>query len=165
MYVTATASSASLRDQVANFLVNRLTPIYQFIRYKRKPWQTTKNHLQHYKPGTLGYAMYQFLDRHQLQLIPKAETHDVWHVLFDYSIQMKDEMSIQFVVLGNGKHSTPYLYSCLVALLMYPEHWGRFYKAYKRGTSAIPFAHFDFESLLEENLDSLRKRIFESKTN
>jgi len=163
MYTTsANTSRPSIRDAVANFLVRSLTPLYQTIRYKRKPWQTTKNDLKQCGPGTLGNAMYRFLDKHDLDLIPKAETHDVWHVLFGYTIEMKDEMSIQFVVLGNGRHSAPYLYSCLVAVLMYPEYWGSFYTAYQRGASAISFAHFNFEELLNEDLAALRKSIFGS---
>lgn len=165
MYVTsASTAQTSLRNRIANFLVSKLTPVYQTIRFKRKAWSTTKNDLKNCNPGTLGHGMYQFLHGHDINLIPKAETHDVWHVLFGYSIEMKDEMSIQFVVLGNGRHSAPYLYSCLVALVMYPEHWGSFYKAYKCGKSAIPFWHFDFENLLNENLNDLRGRIFEPTT-
>lgn len=160
MYLTAIASTSSLRDRLANFLVNSLTPVYQLIRYKRKAWHTTKTDLSLYASDTLGHGIFQFLNQHDLQLIPKAETHDVWHVLFNYSILMRDEMSIQFVVLGNGKHSAPYLYSCLVALVMYPEHWGSFHKAYLKGKKAHPFYHLEFETLLGENLASLRERIF-----
>jgi len=161
MYASsASTAQSSLRNRIANFLVTQLTPVYQTLRFKRKAWNTTKNDLKKCAPGTLGNALYQFLDGHNFNLIPKAETHDVWHVLFGYTVEMKDEMSIQFVVLGNGRHSAPYLYSCLVAILMYPEHWGSFYKAYQRGKLASTFWHFNFEALLNENLFELRERIF-----
>lgn len=160
MYLAISKSRPSLRDRFANLLVSSLTPVYQFIRFKRKPWRTTQSDLSQFASGTLGHSMFKFLDLHGLQLIPKAESHDVWHVLFDYSIAMKDEMSIQFVVLGNGRHSAPYLYSCLVAIAMYPEHWGSFYRAYQKGLKARSFAHWDFEKLLHEDLHQLRREIF-----
>lgn len=155
LYLSTTVRT-SLRDRVANTLVAAGKPVYTLMRFRRKPWPLTKEDLQNYASGTLGHDLYCFLEMHHFELMPRAEFHDIFHVLLQMSTNMRDETSIQFVVIGNGKWSLPNLVSSGVALVFYPEHWSTYRKAYQRGKSARTFYDAPFLQLLEQPTTELR---------
>ncbi len=158
---TETATQrASVREFIANSLVKSLKPVYLYLRKNRKPWNITMEELEKMGNGTLGNDLYNFLHSHGLEIMPRIEFHDVYHVLFEYETDMKSETMIQFVPIGNGRISLPFLISTFVSAVFYPENWNEYYLAYLRGKKAIQFHDWNFESLLAENTEELRKQIF-----
>lgn len=158
-YTSSLTTRASLRDAIANKLVSFGKPIYKILRYRRKAWEVQQGSLKDYPLNSLGHELYSFLKRNEFQLMPRAEFHDVFHVLFNYGISMREETAIQFVVLGNGKWSLPNVISSSVAIVFYPEYWGDYKKAYLYGKKAAHFYHLDFENLLNQDLVELRKSL------
>jgi ubiquinone biosynthesis protein Coq4 len=134
-----------------------MIPVYQFLRKSKKPWEVTQAELADYPTGSLGKAVSDFLEENQLTLIPRAEFHDVYHVLFGFSTSMEDETAIQFLGVGNGRYSIPWLASCGLAFVFYPERWGKFYRAFMQGRRAETFHHINWEKLLEVKVKDLRK--------
>lgn len=150
----------SIREALAWKIVNTLKPVYFFLRRQRKPWSITVEQMGAMPEGSLGRDVYLFLEENNLALMPRAEFHDVHHVLFGYGTNIKDETLVQFVPLGNGKVSLPYLASTIVSILFYPEYWDDFYKAFQRGRKATTFYNWDFESLLTQPTSEIRYQIF-----
>ena len=151
----------SFRDKVSEMLVNTFKPLYFFLRKRKEPWKVTMEQLDALPDSTLGKDVSNFLKANGLTIMPRAEVHDVYHVLFGYSTLMKEETCIQFVPLGNGRWSAPYVASTFVAAIFYPEYWGDFYEAYKCGKTANRFHDWDFETLLHKPTQEVRKMMFE----
>lgn len=156
----ALARRRPLRDTIADGIVSFSKPVYFLLRKRREPWDMTMQDLQRMPQGTLGNDLYHFLSDNGLKIMPRGEFHDIHHVLFEYGTDMKHETMLQFIPLGNGKHTLPYLLSTAVSVLFYPEHWGEYYRAYQRGRRANRFYHWDLRSMLGESTRELRYRIF-----
>ena len=152
----------SLREQLSWKLAFGLKPLYLFLRRNRKAWDVNMESLEQMPPKSLGNDLFLFLTEHNLILMPKIEFHDVYHVLFELDTDIKSETLLQFIPLGNGRRSLPFIASTLVSALFYPEHWNDFYSAFKRGQNAITFHNWDFEALLTRNTDVIRREVFGS---
>lgn len=157
-YSTSLTTRKSFRDSIANTLVSMGKPVYQILRYRRKPWNLNVEELHKHPENSLEKELASFLKENQFELMPRAEFHDVYHVLFGYGTTMREETSIQFIVIGNGHWSLPNLVSSGVALVFYPENWGEYRKAYQKGIAAKQFHHQDFRELLDENVAELKER-------
>lgn len=149
-----------IRDRMADGIVSLMKPVYFLLKSKREPWKVKQEELACFTEGTLGRALHAFLTKNCLKMIPKAEFHDVFHVLFGYNTTMHDETCIQFVPLGNGAITAAMLASTFVSLLFYPENWGDYYRAFQRGRKANRFYDLDFEHLLQVPLVLLQEQIF-----
>ncbi len=153
----------SLRERLAGLIVNFSKPIYFLLRWKRKAWKVTQEELSAYPENSLGKDLSNFLTTNNIQLMPKAEFHDVYHVLLGYSTSMREETCIQFVSMGNGKYSLPHLAANFTSLLFYPEYWGDFKQAFLRGRKAARFHDLDFENLLKMPTNRLRECLLHKK--
>lgn len=151
----------SFREKISWKIAYGLKPLYLFLRRNRKPWNVTVDSLSKLPEDTLGRDVSIFLKRYNLEVIPMAEFHDVCHVLFNYGTSIKDEACVQFVPLGNGRLSLPYLACTFISALFYPENWKDFYSAYCRGKKANKFHDWNFKELLETNTETIRKMIFD----
>ena len=160
MELTA-AQKQSLRELISWKIAYTLKPLYFFLRRKRRPWNVTMDSLKAMPAGSLGNDLYLFLKKNNLQIMPKAEFHDVYHVLFNFETCIRDEACIQFVPLGNGRYSLPYIACTIVSVLFYPEFWGDFYKAFAMGRRANKFHNWNFESLLNHHTQDIRRMIFD----
>jgi ubiquinone biosynthesis protein Coq4 len=158
---TYTVTRVPLRERIALTIVAAMKPVYFLLRHNRTCWRTTQADLAIMPEGTLGKDLSNFLHINGLQLMPRAEFHDVYHVLFGFGTTMKEETCIQFVPLGNGRRSIPYLVTITISIIFYPENWEDFYKAYRIGKSANKFHDWDFEPMLGIRTDEVRRRIFE----
>ena len=150
----------SFRERLSWKIAYALKPLYFFLRRNRRAWSVTVEDMRAMPAGSLGYDLAAFLQRHDLRMMPKAEWHDVYHVLFGYETNIRDEACIQFVPLGNGRWSVPYISCTLVSALFYPEFWGDFYAAFQRGRAASKFHDWDFEPLLQLQTATVREMIF-----
>jgi ubiquinone biosynthesis protein Coq4 len=151
----------SIREAVAWKIVEAMKPLYFFLRKNKKAWTITVDDLRTMENGTLGKDLFLFLQRNNLQLIPKAEFHDVYHVLFDLTTNIRDEACVQFIPLGNGRRSLPYVSSTLIAAVFYPEYWDDFFRAYMKGRRARTFHTWNFEQMLHMKTTDIRKMIFD----
>lgn len=158
-YSTSVTTRASFRDSVAKRLVAIGKLIHTIMRYRRMPWNISKEELSEYPENSLGKQLYRFLDQNEFELMPRIEFHDVHHVLFQLGTTMREETNIQFVVIGNGKRSLPNLIASVVCIVFYPEYWNEFRKAYQRGRNANKFHDLNFIELLNRDLDELQREL------
>ena len=158
------AQRQSLRERLAWKLAYALKPRYFAMRRGRKPWNVTIETLRDMPEGSLGNDLAKFLTANNLEMMPRAEFHDVYHVLFNYGTNIRDEACIQFVPLGNGRWSLPYVTCTMVTILFYPEYLEDFYEAYKKGKAANRFHDIDFEPFLQMPTREVREWIFRRRT-
>lgn len=125
---------------------------------RKKPWGLTRDDLLAYPGGSLGLAIGWTLVENDFELMPKLESHDVLHVLTGTGTDVPSEVSLQFLMLGNGKRSLYLLGVVLLGALILPDQWGLFAAAWKRGRSLEPFHHIDAKPLLREPLAEVRRR-------
>ena len=150
----------SIREKLSWKIAYSLKGLYFFLRKDRIPWNISMESLANMSKGTLGNDLYWFLIKNNLSIMPRAEFHDVYHVLFGYGTSIREETLIQFVPLGNGRRSLPYLACTFVSAVFYPEFWGSFYQAFIRGTRANTFHHWNFEPLLALPTKKVKEMIF-----
>lgn len=125
-------------------------------------WHHRKSTLVHYKQGSLGEALYSFLLANDFELLPGAETHDVFHVLLGYGTTAVEEVCLQCCLYGSGKRSFYLLGAVCFGVLIFPEYWSLFQKAYQRGRGMVNFSKWSFEYLLHEPIDLLQALASES---
>lgn len=147
-----------LRDALITFQVHRLAlPLVKHITKPVKvPFALQK--LAAFPEGSLGRDLFLFLEKHDLQLLPHFETHDVKHVLLGYGIGGKDEGCMQFFYVGNRHYSPASLMTVAVSLLLMPEHIRDFIKAFRRGRSVPAIGKLPLETMLHEPTFSLREK-------
>lgn len=146
-----------LREGLMVYLVEWTYPLYtKWFKRGRPAWQKTLTDLWSYPEGSLGKALGVFLHSNQLALIPQLENHDVFHVLLDYEAHVIAEAQMQFCLIGNGKRSLYAIGTASVAALVFPECWGVFRQAFRRGKTLRKLHKWYFEYLLDEPLIELQ---------
>ena len=153
-------TTLTLREKLLINLVEWTKPWYgRFFQKSKIPWKTNLEKLKKFPPKTLGGDLAHFLEKENLSLMPKFESHDVYHVLLKYKTTVVDEARMQFFLMGNRKYSLYIVGTNLIALIFYPEQIRSFISEFQKGRKAISIAKWNFEFLLNEPTKSLRKMI------
>jgi ubiquinone biosynthesis protein Coq4 len=140
-------------------------PYAKFFKRNKKAWGLNSTMLLTYPAGTLGNEVGNFLRTNKFELLPKLESHDVYHVITGMSTQVKDEVGMQFLLLGNGKKSL-YLFSTIgICIFLLPEYFNYFRQCYKKGKTYHPIFQLDLKEELNNQLTHLRWRLRKSRTN
>lgn len=155
-----TFDDTTFRAQFLKNMVAKTQPLYRrYFCQNRPQWLISTAELQGFPVNSLGRRLFTFLNTHNYTLMRKLESHDVFHVLLDYSPTTLDEACMQFCLIGSGKKSSYARLACLGALLVYPEYAMVYYRHYQRGKTLKNFSSWDFEALLSCNLHQLHKEI------
>ncbi len=150
----------SIREKILLWLLGEVIPIHARFYTKRKPWGLRTQNLLYYPEHTLGKELGNFLQSEKLQPIPRVERHDAFHILLDFDTHVNNEAAMQFFLIGNGKISPFTLGTAAFAGIMLPEQWSNFRKQYFRGKKARNISNWNFQELLSEDFDDLKKLIF-----
>jgi ubiquinone biosynthesis protein Coq4 len=137
-----------MKDQLIEKMYEWSKKPYQRFFKNKKAWEIDKQQLLNYSDETLGYHLGQFLQKNNFDIQPKLEDHDIIHVLTNTGVSVREEIGMQYYLLGNGKNS---LYLCLVILagtLFYPTHINYFVKQFRKGKTAFQFHSLDFSKML-----------------
>ena len=150
----------AIREIFLTKMVHLTSDFYITIIKRNQPiWNIKKLDLKSYPVHSLGHHLFLFLDTHKIDLIPKHENHDVFHLLTEHGISTLDEMKMQFFLMGNGKKSLYLIISILIALLLFPEYFMLFTQAYQKGKASNVFFNWHFEALLHHSFDSIQTKI------
>ncbi len=153
-----------IRSQVLISLVEKTKGAYIYItNKKRKRWSIQLTDLEQYPKNTLGKDLAIFLTKENFDLIAGLESHDIYHVLLNYSTEVEEEAQMQFFLLGNGKKSVYAIGTSFVAFLTMPDQWLAFWRAYRRGDQARKIHLWDFRFLLKEKTVQLRALMNETQ--
>lgn len=144
------------REKLCHFLFQKSAGPYAAIFKRNQPaWNLSSSDLLKYPKGTLGNKVGLFLSTNEFEFFPKHETHDIFHVLCNYGVSVKEEIGLQFLLFGNGKRSL-YLYVVMcLGMLIVPEYFS-FYKAsYYKGKKQLRFHHRINRAYLNEEYDEV----------
>lgn len=154
-----------IREKIPQLLVHSSHYWYtKFFKSHRESWGIGKRELALYDASSIGGELHRFLECHQIELYPKLERHDIYHILTNYTLSSADEIRMQYFLFGNGKRSIYQLATMLAGTLILPEYLSSYIKSFRRGKSALPFYKWDFQHLLAENFAATQKLIFKKKS-
>jgi ubiquinone biosynthesis protein Coq4 len=134
-------------------------PYFRLVR-KGYDFPYSIKDLQHFKEGTVGRALYSFFFNNDLELLPHYEKHDVKHVVLGYPPTEEGEVSLQCFMLANGRITAPVIFSVLLGIVIMPESWFKFRKAWKRGRATPCLNKLNWFNLIPQPLSEVRKQIF-----
>jgi hypothetical protein len=153
-------SENSYRGKAVLWLLEKGVPIHAKLNAHRVAWNLSSDDFLKFNAGSLGNALGQFYKTQQFEPIPKAERHDVFHVLFGFSTNVIDEAAMQFFLWGNGKPSFFTVGTCIITTVLFPNHFQEFKAAYQKGKQSTSIRDWNFKALLNEDLQLLKNRVF-----
>lgn len=156
-------SETSIRAKAVLWLLEKGLPIHAQLNKSRVAWNLTSKDLLNYSKGTLGNTLGCFYKKEKFEPIPKAERHDVFHVLLGYSTNVMDEAAMQFFLWGNGKPSFFTVGTCIITTILFPNHFSYFLNAYQKGKHCTSIRDWNFKLLLTEDLNELQNKLFNLK--
>ncbi len=149
-----------IRSSLLVFLTHHMA--LPFLKIIRKPavFPYTLNALSNMQNGTLGYDLYLFLNKNNLNLLPYYAKHDVKHILLGYNTTEDGEVCLQCFMLGNKHISFPVIATVLFGFLTMPEYFKKFIAAYKLGAHANSLKNWDWLGILGEHTKTLQQKIY-----
>lgn len=153
-------SENTLRAKAVLWLLEKSVPLHAQLNKQRLAWNLSSDDLLKYEKGSLGNTLGLFYQKEKFEPIPKAERHDVFHVLLGYSTNVIDEAAMQFFLWGNGKPSFFTVGTCLITVILFPGKLKFFVEAYRKGKHCTCIRDWNFKLLLSKNIDELKHQIF-----
>lgn len=145
-----------MKEIIIERLYKTIKGPYQFFFKKSIAWDISKKDLLLYPQESLGFHLGCFLIKYDFNIQPSLEEHDIYHVLTNTGTTVKDEIDMQFYLLGNGKRS-PFVFIVIsTGLLFYPFNLRSFIRSYKKGKQAHQFYYLDFYKMLPLPLTAIQ---------
>ena len=129
-----------------------------FKRHK-KSWGLNRESLKNYPAGSIGLLLSNFLYENNIDLEPRMENHDFFHVVLNYNTTLPEEAALHFFLIGNGKRSHYPLIAAFVGFIFFPEFYDLYIDAYHRGRSSKHFVSWNVKENLNSDLDEFRKSL------
>jgi len=150
-----------IRDRLILKILNGMLKLHSRVyTNKRVSWGIKREELIACPPKSLGNELGKFLLKENFHSIPMIERHDVFHLLFGFNTQTKDEVAMLCFLVGNGKVTLFTTLSAIGAVLVYPERLPYFIYHFHRGRNALNVSKWDFRPFLNENMKEVRDAIF-----
>jgi ubiquinone biosynthesis protein Coq4 len=146
-----------MKEIIIETLYRILKVPYQFLFKQTKAWDISIQDFLKLPQDSLGFHYGCFLLKYNFNIQASLEEHDVYHVITNTGISVKDEIDMQFYLLGNGKKS-PFVFIVIgTGILFYPFEYQSFYKNFKRGREAHQFYDLDFFKMLSVPLSTIQQ--------
>ncbi|MEE9361491.1 MAG: hypothetical protein V3U92_02725 [Cellulophaga sp.] len=145
-----------MREKAMEYLYEWSKKPYQKFIKRNCAWNVSMSKLKNYPKQSLGFHLSRFLTKHNFEIQPKLENHDVFHVLTKTGISVPEEISMQYHLLGNGKRSAYLFTVILLGTLLFPDYLFFFRKAYSKGREALLFHSLDFSKMLHLPLERIK---------
>ena len=149
-----------LREYILVFLTHKIAlPMLKIVR-RPNAFPYTESELRSLPAGTLGNDLFYFLEKRDLPLLKHYARHDLKHVLLGYDTTEEGEACLQSFMLGNGRISFPVLATVMYSFITMPEYWSKMKMAFLQGKKSDPIHLWEWNKLLKEPTEELRKKIF-----
>lgn len=142
----------TLRDKFIELLFVISSYPYRTFMKTNKKWSITKADLLQFKKGSIGNELGSFLHSHNFDLLAKAEKHDIFHIVTNFSTSVVDEIAMQFYLYGNGKRSIYLAFVISIGTVCYFDKRAYFKQSYERGKTIVPIHNFNFYNNLDMEL-------------
>lgn len=127
--------------------------------HNMKAYEKQVDYLRKLPKGTLGREMADCLDKHQLNLVPGYESHDLKHSLLKYDMTPVDEIRLQSFMLGNGNISLPSIAIFTFGFLLLPHKWVQLAKDFQLGFQSKPIKSWTIKDFAHRDIEQLRKQV------
>lgn len=151
-----------LRKDLLKYLVGQTSEIYLETKSKQLSWDYNTYSLHTFPSGSLGKELADFLNENQLELIPKAESHDIFHVITGFGIESEEEVAMQFWLLGNGRFKPFTIGACIIGIILLPDYWKQYMRSFRQGMNAPLIVNWDFEQMLYADLNQIKCFVLQS---
>jgi hypothetical protein len=108
---------------------------------------------------SLGQHALLFLEKNGIEFFEGYEVHDLKHVLLNFDTDVRGEIMMQYFELGNGNKSLVVWIVIVFGLLLVPEGFKTYIKAYQAGQKAQPINSLQLEKELVTPLQQLRETL------
>ena len=146
-----------MKDLIIETFYKIIKVPYQLIFKKKEAWNLTISDFLKYPQDSLGFHLGCFLLKYNFNVQPSLEEHDVYHVLTNTGATVKEEIEMQFYLLGNGKRSQFVFIVISTGILFYPYNFKKFIICYKKGKQAHLFYHLDFSKMLTIPVEKIQE--------
>ncbi len=146
--------------KISSLIAKLIGPMVFNFGIKEEPWNLSTAQLLQFPEGSVGKRVGEFLIKDKLEPIPRAESHDVLHVLLDYSVTFKDEVAMQFFLRGNGNNSIASFLTAIGAWCILPTQWSYLKNAYARGKNSADVSKLNYHAVLNENVVDVKAKLF-----
>ncbi len=146
--------------KISSLVAKLIGPMVFNFGIKEEPWNLSTTDLLQYPENSVGKLVGEFLKKEDLEPIARAESHDVLHVLLDYSVHFKDEVAMQFFLRGNGNNSIASFLTSIGAWIILPTQWSYLKNSYARGKNCADVSKLDFKTVLHENVNDVKAKLF-----
>ncbi|WP_136666966.1 hypothetical protein [Flavobacterium sp. H122] len=140
-----------MKDYIIELIYKTIKKPYQLLFKNKTAWNLNISDYINCPDGSIGKHLGLFLKKNNYSIQPQLEEHDVFHVITNSGTTVKEEIKMQFYLLGNGKRS-PFVFIVISAGFFYPLNYTEFIESYKKGTKANKFYHLDYSKLLTIDL-------------
>jgi ubiquinone biosynthesis protein Coq4 len=144
------------RRGLLKWLVENTSGIYLKTKSNQLNWIYNACKLHNFPLGSLGKELADFLNKNQVDLIPKAESHDVFHVITGFGIESEEEVAMQYWLLGNGRFKPYTIGACIVGMILLPDFWMKYLKSFKQGKDSPSIVGWDFEEMLYADVNQIK---------
>lgn len=149
-----------IHEKVSSFTAHLIGPLVFNFGTKETPWNMKTDDFLKFPEHTVGNKLGEFLKKNKLEPIAGAESHDLYHILFDFSSSFKDEVALQFFLRGNGKNSIASFGTAIGAWCLLPFHWSYLKTSYARGKRCNDISKLNLKHILIEDLQDVRSKLF-----
>jgi ubiquinone biosynthesis protein Coq4 len=153
-----------IREKCLQKLIGIAKPVYEKLcKSSKLPWKVKMEDLAAYPDQSLGKELYRFLTENNITMMERFENHDVCHVLTGYATDCVNESCMQFFLFGTGKKSIFVYGTLIISMMVLPEHWIKFFRAFKLGLKTPYFDEFNYEENLHVPLWVLQADLLRHK--
>jgi hypothetical protein len=149
-----------IHEKISSFTAHLIGPFVFSFGKKENSWGLSTAKLLSYPEDSLGKALGLFLKENRLEPIAGAESHDLYHVLFNYPTSLKGEVALQFFLKGNGKNSIASFGVSIGAWIIFPRQWHSFKSAQLRGKQCVDISTLDLKEMLAQNFKQVKASLF-----
>ena len=139
-------------------------PYAYLTKRSKKAWKLSSNDLMQFPVSSLAYETGLFLKKNGFELIDKLESHDFYHVITRMSTAVKDEIGMQFLLLGNGKKSLYMYFTVTLSSMLLPEHYRYFKSCFYRGKRYEPIHRLNLLQELNTPVKHLRNKLLKNRS-
>lgn len=152
-----------IHEKISSWTAHLLGPLVFNFGIKEEAWNLKTADLLLFPEGSVGRTLGEFLKKNRLEPIARAESHDLYHVLFDFPTSFKGEVALQFFLRGNGKNSIASFATTLGAWIVLPRQWSYLRSSFERGKQCMDISRLDLKGILFQNYKEVKLELVQNK--
>lgn len=147
-----------MRWKLIEWLTIQATNLSNILLSSRN-WEYSINDFNKMPKNSLGYGLYDYLNKTNLSFKSNLIRHDIKHILLNYEMKMPDELKIHAFLIGNKSYNIMGIIYLVICICIVPEIIPTLIKEYKRGKKAICLKNINLQHYVMIDVDLVRKSL------